>query len=132
MRWMDAIVAGLAGLGLLVLGVWFQLGMGERAGALEAELRDAAQAAQAAGGHDWASLEVDGQAVRLSGTPPGAAARDDLLRRVRTSAGAGGVLFGGITVVQTEQMEIGERAPQQRTALSCPSPCEPTSVPVVR
>jgi hypothetical protein len=103
----DALVAGLLGMGLCALLVWFQLGLAERAGALETELRGAVEAAQAKGGHDWARIEVDGQAVSIAGTSPGPAARDDLLRRVRTAAGSGGLLFGGVTVVRTGQIQAG-------------------------
>jgi len=75
---------------------------------IEDKIRAAVAAAQKAGA-DWAQVEVDGQAVTLSGAAPSQGERRALIESVRMAAGPGGVVFGGVTVVRATDLSHARR-----------------------
>jgi OmpA-OmpF porin, OOP family len=102
MRLFDSLVAVMTVLGLVGLGVFVFLRMPQIESGVEARLQ--AQAAQvlATNGADWASVSVDGQVARISGTAPSETAAGDAADRLLRAAGAGGPVWGGITHVETD------------------------------
>lgn len=73
---------------------------------LESEVRAAAAAALQSGGHDWASLEVDGQKAVLAGVVSDERLRDSAVADVLGAIGAGGVVQGGVTKVLSSGVEV--------------------------
>ncbi len=102
MRLLDRMVATLAALGLIGLGIFVFLRMPQIESGVEARLQ--AQAAQvlAANDADWASVSMDGQVARIAGTAPSEMAASDAAERLLRAAGAGGRVWGGITHVETD------------------------------
>lgn len=97
MRLFDTFIALLGALGLVGLAAWSVISFPVEADALESRLQAAASQAVAADGHDWASVQVDGQIAIVTGVAPSASARESALASVLASAGPGGLLFGGVT-----------------------------------
>ncbi|MEL6380150.1 MAG: OmpA family protein [Pseudomonadota bacterium] len=74
---------------------------------IETDVRIDATTALRAGQHDqWASIDVDGQTIRLSGEAPDRAARNRAIADLRAATGASGPLFGGIARVETAQTTL--------------------------
>lgn len=65
----------------------------------EARLQETVDASLASSGIDWAATDVNGQKVSVTGEAPSQDARNVALNAVSQSAGAGGLLFGGVTII---------------------------------
>ena len=111
MRLFDTLLAILAGLGLLGLAGWSYLQFPDLAKTYETSLQSAADAALAAGGHDWATLDVDGQTAILTGAAPSPGAQDQAVAAVLASTGMGGPIFGGITAVESQTQTLAIISP---------------------
>ena len=96
------LVAILAAIGLLGLGVFTFLHMPQIESGVETRLQTHAERALAAGGADWARVGMEGQVAQIAGTAPSDDAAADAAERVARAAGAGGPVFGGVTRVETD------------------------------
>ena len=103
------LVLSLAALG--AFGWWWVYTGPQSADKLEQRLGTQVEAALASENLDWASVEMDGQTARLSGEAPTRSARAAALEAVRTAAGDGGPLHGGVTTVTDEQTLADPIAP---------------------
>lgn len=101
LRLLDYLVGGLALLTLPLLVWWGIYQSPSSAVNLQARLETRARAALAEGGADWASVRMEGQRAVLTGAAPSGDAVTEAARLVRRSSGPGGVLFGGVTLVES-------------------------------
>jgi len=105
----DTMVAGLSGAGLALLGIITVHGTSEyhlNAAQMHAQLQTAAETALADSGQTWATVQMDGQRARLTGSPPNVEAADLARTVVLESSGRGGMLWGGVWSVESEFSEI--------------------------
>ncbi|MEM7768575.1 MAG: OmpA family protein [Pseudomonadota bacterium] len=93
------IVIGLAG--LAAFGWWGLREMPAASRAIETELQLAAQDELQRAGHEWAQVTMDGQVATIRGTQPNAEMVDEAVRTASTSAGNGGLIYGGVTLVKS-------------------------------
>lgn len=100
MRLLDYLMGGLALLTLPFLMWWGIYQSPQSAVNLQARLEARANAALAEGGADWASVRMDGQRAVITGAAPSHDAVTEAARLVRRSSGAGGLIFGGVTLVE--------------------------------
>ncbi|MBY9066699.1 hypothetical protein K1X12_07295 [Hyphomonas sp. WL0036] len=100
MRLLDYLLGGLALLALPFLVWWGIYQSPQSAVNLQSRLEAQAQAALAASGANWATVRMDGQRAVITGAAPSADAVIEAARTVRRSSGAGGVIFGGVTLVE--------------------------------
>lgn len=99
MRLFDTLIALVGALGLLGLSAWSVLKFPGMAETYEADLTSAASQALYRDGLDWASVSLDGQAATVSGGAPDEASKQAAIASVTSSAGPGGLVFGGVTRV---------------------------------
>lgn len=124
---------------VLTIGAYGWITVYPNAREVEDQLQAAVNTAIERPGMEWSSAEVDGQTAILTGHAPSAAIRDEAVNLVRTAAGAGGPLFGGIvevvdrTSVASLQSPARERSPAAAQPV-VPKPVEPerVAVPAVR
>ena len=105
----DTITAGLSGAALAILGVVTVHGESEyhlNAAQMQEKLQTVASQALADSGQTWATVELTGQRALISGAPPSVEAAEVASTAVLTSAGQGGMLWGGILSVETDFDEI--------------------------
>jgi len=99
-RLLDWLIALGSLAGLALIGWWSVYQSPHNAVALEARLKASVEAKLVADGHSWAKVEMQGQRAVISGLAPA----DDAFEAARESAltadGKGGLLFGGVTVVE--------------------------------
>lgn len=100
MRLLDYLLGGLALLALPFLMWWGIYQSPQSAVNLQARLEARANAALAEGGADWASVRMDGQRAVITGAAPSHDAVAEAARLVRRSSGPGGLIFGGVTLVE--------------------------------
>ncbi len=101
MKWLNHLTGGVAFVGLAASWWWSMNASPTNAANLQRELTGNAEAALAAGGFDWASVQMDGQRAVLTGAAP---TRDSMLAAADAllhSSGPGGVLLGGVTIVES-------------------------------
>lgn len=101
MRLLDYLIGGLALLALPFLMWWGIYQSPQSAVNLQARLEAKAKAALAEGGAGWATVRMEGQRAILTGAAPSHDAVTEAARLVRQSSGAGGVIFGGVTLVES-------------------------------
>lgn len=101
LRLLDYLMGGLALLALPLLAWWGIYQSPQSAVNLQARLEAQAKAALAEGGADWASVRMEGQRAVLTGAAPSNDAVTEAARLVRRSNGPGGVIFGGVTLVES-------------------------------
>lgn len=101
LRLLDYLVGGLALLTLPLLVWWGIYQSPQSAVNLQARLETRAKAALADGGVDWASVRMEGQRAVLTGAAPSNDAVTEAANLVRRSNGPGGVIFGGVTLVES-------------------------------
>ncbi|MFN3313058.1 MAG: hypothetical protein ACK46Q_06300 [Hyphomonas sp.] len=100
MRQLDYLFGGFAFLALPLFIWWGIYQSPASAVNLEARLEARAAAALTAAGFDWAGLHMDGQRAVLAGDAPSEDAVMEAASQVRRSSGPGGILFGGVTLVE--------------------------------
>ncbi|MFN4024151.1 MAG: hypothetical protein ACK4MQ_04915 [Hyphomonas sp.] len=100
MRVLDYLLGGLALLALPFIMWWGIYQSTQSAVNLEARLEAHAKAALAKDGFDWADVKMDGQRALLTGAAPSADAVIDAAAAVRRSSWPGGLVFGGVTIVE--------------------------------
>lgn len=97
---LDYLFAPVALAGLVATGWWGLYQSPQRPANLAAQLEQDANATLAANGYDWAHVRMKGQRAVLTGAAPSDDAAMAAAELVLRSAGPGGVVAGGITVVQ--------------------------------
>ena len=102
MRLLDYLIGCVALIGLIFTGWWAVYQSGNTPVNLEARLEANANAALAEAGFDWAKVEMNGQRARLTGKAPSVDAVRAAAETVITSSGSGGVIMGGVTLVESE------------------------------
>lgn len=102
LRLLDYLIGGLALLALPFLLWWGIYQSPQSAVNLQARLEANAAAALAESGNDWARVSMDGQRAILTGAAPSADAVTEAARAVRRSSGPGGLIFGGVTLVESQ------------------------------
>lgn len=101
MRLLDYLLGGLALLALPVLVWWGIYQSPQSAVNLQSRLEARAKAALTAAGADWANVELEGQRAVLTGDAPSRDAVTEAAGAVLRSNGPGGVIFGGVTMVES-------------------------------
>ncbi|MEZ5998645.1 MAG: OmpA family protein [Hyphomonas sp.] len=101
MKLLDYLFAPAAFAGLLAAGWWGLYQSPQRPANLQAQLQQRANAALAEDGFDWAQVTMRGQRAVLRGPAPSEDAVDGAADAVLHSSGPGGVVFGGVTVVES-------------------------------
>ncbi|MEZ5954791.1 MAG: OmpA family protein [Hyphomonas sp.] len=101
MKVLDYLFAPAAFAGLLVAGWWGLYQSPQRPANLEAQLQQRASAALADDGHDWAHVTMRGQRAVLGGAAPSEDAVMSAADTLLHSNGPGGVVFGGVTIVES-------------------------------
>lgn len=111
MRFLDWLVL-LAGLVILAgLGWWGTARMPVKAAGLESALQASAEQALAEQGFDWARVRMDGQKAILSGQAPSADKLAGAEHTLIMADGQGGMIFGGVTFVETRADKAPRIAP---------------------
>ncbi len=101
MRLLDYLT-GLISLLALPFIAWWSVNQSPQSAAnLEARLEARALQALQLSGLDWASVDMDGQTAILTGSAPSADVAKEAAGVVLRSSGAGGLLFGGVSQVET-------------------------------
>ena len=62
---------------------------------------------------DWISISSDGQRITIAGAAPTIAARDDAIKKLKSSAGIGGFLFGGVTSLNLDDLVVAQSSPDK-------------------
>jgi outer membrane protein OmpA-like peptidoglycan-associated protein len=101
MRLLDHLFALVSLAGLVAAGWWGVYQSPQNAANLQMELQQKTSAALKAAGHDWAIVTMDGQRAILSGKAPTSDAVRDAALTILTADGPGGLIFGGVTQVQS-------------------------------
>ncbi len=123
----DTVTAGLALMGFIILGWVVSFGTSgfhSNPAQMELELKATADQALQAAGHDWAYVEFNGQYATVFGAPVSEAAKAEAAEIVLTSAGKGGLLYGGVIAVNTKfdpVVAIPEITPYIWRAIKAPS-----------
>lgn len=99
-RLLDWLIAFGSLAGLALIGWWSVYQSPHNATALEAKLKSAAEEKLIADGHSWAKVEMFGQRAVITGFAPAESAFEAARESVLTADGQGGLLFGGVTIVQ--------------------------------
>lgn len=120
MRAFDALVTVAAFSALVAMLAWASITIPGRATSLQAELQASAAQALELRGHDWARVRMEGQAAILIGRAPDAAAELTAIEAVRTSAGSGGYLLGGVTRVRRVETPVETNGEDGLAALVAP------------
>jgi len=100
MKMLDYLFAPVALAGLVATGWWGLYQSPQRPANLAAQLEQNANSTLAANGYDWAHVRMKGQRAVLTGAAPSDDAAMAAAELVLRSAGPGGVVAGGITVVE--------------------------------
>ena len=100
MKMLDYLFALIALAGLLATGWWGLYQSPQRPANLAAQLEQDANAALAQNGFDWAHVRMNGQRAVLLGAAPSEDAAMDAAEAVLHAAWGGGVVLGGVTVVE--------------------------------
>lgn len=100
MKLLDYLVAPAALAGLVATGWWGLYQSPQRPANLAAQLEQDANAALARGGYDWAHVRMNGQRAVLLGAAPSEDAAMAAAETVLHAAWPGGVVVGGVTVVE--------------------------------
>ena len=116
-RLLDWLIALASLAGLALIGWWSVYQSPHNAQALEAQLKAAVEQNLIADGHSWASVEMFGQRAVISGAAPAEAAFEAARESALTSDGYGGLLFGGVTVVENESEAAPPISPFQWRAI---------------
>ena len=101
MRLLDHLFALVSLAGLVAMGWWGVYQSPQNAANLQMELQQKTTAALKAAGHDWAIVTMDGQRAILSGKAPTTDAVRDAALTILTADGQGGLIFGGVTQVES-------------------------------
>lgn len=99
-RLLDWLIALGSLAGLALIGWWSIYQSPHNADALQAKLQSAVEQKLITDGHSWAKVEMFGQRAVLSGLAPAEDAFEAARESVLTADGQGGLLFGGVTVVE--------------------------------
>ncbi|MEM1037102.1 MAG: OmpA family protein [Pseudomonadota bacterium] len=105
----DTVAAGLSVIGLGLVGFVATQGSSEfhkNPKQIEAILQTNAEVALDEANLDWASVIIDGQTATLTGQPPSDESATLAEQTVLTSAGRGGMLFGGVVAVETDFSDV--------------------------
>ncbi|MEO0608275.1 MAG: hypothetical protein AAFY82_08580, partial [Pseudomonadota bacterium] len=81
---------------------------------MQAQLQSAAEQALSDAGQTWARVEMRGQTALVTGAPPGEEAADIAVSAVQTSAGQGGLIWGGVVRVDAAFGEVEQIASVER------------------
>ena len=100
MRVLDYLFAPIALAGLVATGWWGLYQSPQRPANLAAQLEQDANAALARNGYDWAQVRMNGQFAVLSGPAPSEDAALAAAGTVLHADWPGGVVLGGVTVVE--------------------------------
>lgn len=101
MRLLDHLFALVSLAGLVAAGWWGVYQSPQNAANLQMELQQKTAAALKTAGHDWAIVTMDGQRAILSGKAPSTDAVRDAALTILAADGQGGLIFGGVTQVQS-------------------------------
>ena len=101
-RLLDWLIALASLAGLALIGWWSVYQSPHNALSLEAQLKASVEQKLVADGHSWASAEMYGQRVVISGEAPAPAAFEAARESALTADGYGGLIFGGVTIVENE------------------------------
>lgn len=105
MRLLDYLT-GLVSLLALPFIAWWGVNQSPHSAArLEAQLEARAQQALQLSGLDWAKVDMDGQTAILTGPAPSPDVAEQAAGIVLRSSGRGGLLFGGVSQVETRVHE---------------------------
>lgn len=107
MRLLDYLTGLISLLALPFIAWWGVNQSPHSAARLEAQLEARAQHALQLAGLDWAEVEMDGQTAILTGPAPSADVAEEAAGIVLRSSGRGGLLFGGVSQVET-RVHAGE------------------------
>ena len=99
-RLLDWLIALGSLAGLALVGWWSVYQSPHNAVRLQADLQTAVQQKLNEDGHSWAKVAMYGQRAVLSGQAPADAAFEAARESTLTAAGGGGLVFGGVTVVE--------------------------------
>ncbi|MBD3770348.1 MAG: BON domain-containing protein [Rhodobacterales bacterium] len=100
MKMLDYLLAPVALVGLVATGWWGLYQSPQRPANLAAQLEQDANAALARNGYDWAHVRMNGQRAVLTGAAPSEDAAMAAAETILHSAWTGGVVVGGVTVVE--------------------------------
>lgn len=100
MRVLDFLLAPVALAGLVATGWWGLYQSPQRPANLAVQLEQDANAALARNGYDWAHVRMNGQRAVLKGAAPSDDAAMAAAETVLRSGWGGGVIVGGVTVVE--------------------------------
>lgn len=100
MKMLDYLLAPVALVGLVATGWWGLYQSPQRPANLAAQLEQDANAALARNGYDWAHVRMNGQRAVLKGAAPSEDAAMAAAETVLRSEWGGGVVVGGVTVVE--------------------------------
>jgi OOP family OmpA-OmpF porin len=100
MKMLDYLFALIALAGLLATGWWGLYQSPQRPANLAAQLEQDANATLTQKGFDWAHVRMNGQRAVLLGAAPSDDAAMDAAEAVLHAAWGGGVILGGVTVVE--------------------------------
>jgi outer membrane protein OmpA-like peptidoglycan-associated protein len=100
MKMLDYLLAFVALVGLVATGWWGLYQSPQRPANLAAQLEQDANAALARNGYDWAHVRMNGQRAMLKGAAPSEDAAMAAAEIVLRSGWGGGVVVGGVTVVE--------------------------------
>lgn len=81
------------------------------AGAAERRLQQSASESLARDALSWAQVRMDGQTARIEGAAPSPEARTQARDAVLASAWSGGLLLGGVTVIDDKALTVTPRPP---------------------
>lgn len=101
MRLLDYLIGCVALIGLIFTGWWAVYQSASTPVNLQARLETNANAALSEAGFGWARVRMHGQRAELSGKAPSADAVQAAAETVLTSSGPGGLLMGGVTLVES-------------------------------
>ena len=99
-RLLDWLIALSALAGLALVGWWSVYQSPHNAVKLQSDLQSAVQQKLNQDGHGWAKVTMHGQRAVLSGAAPADAAFEAARESALTTVGHGGLIFGGVTVVE--------------------------------
>ena len=100
MKMLDYLLAPVALVGLVATGWWGLYQSPQRPANLAVQLEQDANAALARNGYDWAHVRMNGQRAVLKGAAPSEDAAMAAAETVLRSTWGGGVVVGGVTVVE--------------------------------
>lgn len=101
MRLLDYLFGFVALVGLICTGWWAVYQSANTPVNLQARLEANANAALAEQGFDWAGVRMHGQRAELTGKAPSMDAIEAAAETVLTSSGSGGIILGGVTMVES-------------------------------